>query len=82
MFKYVIMFVMASMMIGCTDGERGKIVAIGKPGHIECWSAGIKFYEGESTGKIQTEEQTDGWFFVEKGTDNLIRISGPCVIRN
>jgi hypothetical protein len=69
-------------MVGCSDAERGKIGAIGHGAHIECWSAGIKYYEGESTGKVYTEKESDGWFFVEKGTDQLIRVSGPCVIRN
>ena len=69
-------------LIGCTDADRAQIGAVGSEAHIECWSAGVKYYDGYSTGKIRTEEQSDGWYFREKGTDNLIRVSGPCVIRN
>lgn len=79
--KYIsILF--ALFLFGCSDAERAKIGAIGQPGHVECWSAGIKYYDGDSTGKIQTEQGTDGWFFEEKATGDLIRVSGPCVIRN
>lgn len=66
---------------GCSDADRAKVASIGSEGHIECWSAGVKFYDGYSTGVIHTEEQTDGWYFEEKGTGQFVRISGPCVIR-
>jgi len=65
---------------GCTDADRGKVHAIGSEGHIECWSGGHKYYDGYSTGVIHTEEQTDGWYFVEKETNRFVRISGSCVI--
>ena len=80
--RYILGVILAMVLSGCSDAERGKIEAIGQSGHIECWSAGVKYYEGTSTGKIMTEEHTDGWFFVEKGSNQLIRVSGPCVIRN
>ena len=80
--KYIVGMVFALILGGCSDAERGKLEAIGQSGHIECWSAGVRYYEGTSTGKIMTEHETDGWFFVEKGTDDLIRVSGACVIRN
>jgi len=79
--KFVSML-FALVLVGCSDAELGKIEAIGQGGHIECWSGNHKYYEGESTGKIMTEHETDGWFFMEKGTNDLIRVSGPCVIRN
>lgn len=67
---------------GCADGARAKIMAIGSPGEISCYSGGELFYHGFSTGKIATETSSDGWYFMEKGTNNLIRVSGACVIRN
>lgn len=80
--RYILGIVFALVLGGCSDAERGKIEAIGQAGHIECWSAGIKYYEGYSTGKVMSEKETDGWFFVEKGSNQLIRVSGSCVIRN
>jgi hypothetical protein len=80
--RYILGIVFALLLGACSDAERGKIEAIGQGGHIECWSAGVKYYDGESTGKVMTEHETDGWFFVEKGSNQLIRVSGSCVIRN
>lgn len=56
--------------------------ALGSPGHITCYSGGQVIYEGDSTGKILTEEHSDGWFFMDSKTKNLVRVSGDCVIRN
>lgn len=39
-------------------------------------------YKGRSTGKIETEEQSDGWFFKDAQDNKLVRVSGDCVIRN
>ena len=80
--RYMLGIVFALVLGGCTDAERAQIGAIGSEAHIECWSAGVKYYDGWSTGKIMSEKDSDGWFFVEKGSNDLIRVSGPCVIRN
>lgn len=77
-----IIVLFALFLTGCSDAEMSKITAIGHPGHIACYSGDKAFYEGESTGKIMTEHGTDGWYFEEKGTGDLIRVSGNCVIRN
>ena len=80
--RYILGIVFALVVGGCTDAERAQIGSVGSEAHIECWSAGYKYYDGYSTGKVKTEQGSDGWFFQEKGTDSLIRVSGSCVIRN
>lgn len=80
--KYMLGVVLVLILGGCTDAERAQFQTIGSEAHIQCWSAGYKYYDGYSTGKVKTEEASDGWFFQEKGSDNLIRVSGPCIIRN
>jgi hypothetical protein len=67
---------------GCTDAKMAQFTSLGRPGHIKCYSGAQAIYEGDSTGKISTEQGSDGWFFQEKGTNDLIRVSGACVIRN
>ena len=67
---------------GCTDASMAQYTSVGTPGHITCYSGGVVFYQGDSTGKISTEHSSDGWFFKEKGTGDLIRVSGQCLIRN
>ena len=70
------------LLAGCSDTERASFSAWGAPGHITCYSGGQVFYEGDSTGKIQTVDKSDGWEFKEKGTDKFVRVSGACVIKN
>jgi hypothetical protein len=69
-------------LFGCTDAEWGQYQALGCPGHIVCYSAEKVTYDGWASGKIATESGSDGWFFVEAKTGDLIRVSGSCVIRN
>lgn len=68
--------------ISCTNAQVKQVTTIGNYGHIKCFSGGQLIYEGDSTGKIATEENSDGWFFEEKGSNKLIRISGDCIIIN
>jgi len=69
-------------LLACTDTERAAIKAIGEPGHITCYSGGQVIFDGDSTGKIETENQSDGWKFMDAKNNRLVRVSGDCVIRN
>ena len=70
------------LLLGCTDAEMARLTAYGNPGEVVCYSGGVEFYRGESTGKILTEEGSDGWYFNEKATNRLVRVSGACVVRD
>lgn len=74
--------VIAASVIGCTNATIAQFKAFGDSGDIVCYSGGVKIYEGRSTGKIRTEQGSDGWYFEEKGSDDLIRVGGDCLIRN
>jgi hypothetical protein len=69
-------------LTACTDAKMKQFTTIGSPGEIVCYSGTLEIYRGKSTGKIATEQGSDGWFFQEEGTGKLIRVSGACVIRN
>jgi hypothetical protein len=69
-------------ILACTDTDRASIVAFGSPGHIQCYSGGALIYEGDSTGRIQTVTNSDGWEFQEAKTGKFVRVSGACVIKN
>lgn len=76
-----IVILLALILAGCTDARIAQIKSLGEAGRIICYSGGKIIYEGSSTGKILTEEQSDGWFFQD--TDGkLIRVSGDCLIKN
>jgi hypothetical protein len=80
MKRLAILFLIA--LAGCTRAQMSQIGALGSPGHITCYSGGKVIYEGDSTGKIATEDRSDGWFFEDAATRRLVRVSGACVINN
>jgi len=67
---------------GCTDAGRAQFSSIGSPGHIKLYSGGALVGEWDSTGKIASETQSDGWFFQDAITKKLVRVSGTVVITN
>ena len=67
---------------GCTDATKASLFALGNPGHITCYSANTVILDTESTGKIATVEQSDGWEFKDAKDGKFVRVTGPCVIRN
>lgn len=80
--RYVLGIVFVMLLNGCTEAERGKVASFGRDGHVKCYSGGQVIFEANSSGKINSERDTDGWYFVEKETGELYRVSGDCIIRN
>ena len=74
--KYLLLVILAS----CTNGEMGKLGSYGESRSIKCWSGDRIIYSGRSTGKIDSEVNSDGYYFVEVETNKLIEVSGNCVI--
>ena len=79
--KSIISIIIVALFItSCTASRRAKMLSY-NPGEVTCYSGGKIIYHGFSTGYIHNEESSDGYYFQEKGTNNLIRLSGQCVIR-
>jgi hypothetical protein len=78
----VIAFALALAFVGCTDSTVASLGAYGSAAHIKCWSGTQVIYEGDSTGRISTVSQSDGWEFRDAKTGKFTRVSGPCVIVN
>jgi hypothetical protein len=77
------LIVMAAMLSACTDADWANgCTSLGAQGHITCYSGGKVIYEGDSTGKIATTQNSDGWHFLDAKTQKLVRVSGDCVITN
>ena len=69
------------LSLGCAwDAEVGKLQALGDPAKVECWSGGKLIYSGHSTGKVESEASSDGYFFRDAETSKLMEVSGNCVI--
>ena len=67
-------------ILGCTDGSRAKFSAYGGAAKIKCYSGDTLIFEGESTGKINSEANSDGYYFVDKSDNKLKEVSGNCII--
>lgn len=78
--KLLILMVAVVSMMACTDAGWSKLTSLGSGAHIKCYSGGQIIYEGYSTGKVISEENSDGYFFRDKADDKLKEISGNCVI--
>jgi len=80
--KKIFFAVVCLLVIGCTDTNIANLSSYGSKGHIQCYSGGKLIYEGDSTGKLQTVETSDGWEFKDAKTGNFIRVSGDCIVFN
>jgi hypothetical protein len=58
----------------------GKMSAYGGSANVKCYSADKLIYEGDSTGKVASSSQSDGYYFVDKADHKLKEVSGNCVI--
>lgn len=67
---------------GCTDAGWSKMTnTFGDSyAHVVCYSGEREIYNGFSTGKVQSEADSDGYYFTEQETGNLKEVSGNCDI--
>lgn len=70
-----------SVTTSCTDATMAKIGGLGDEFLIEMINCdGTVGRTWTSTGKVRSEANTDGYYFMEKGTNNLIEVTGRLVI--
>ena len=77
------LYLLTALLIlsGCTDGLIGKIKSYGNEADIICYSGGKIIYKGESTGKILSEQNSDGYYFVDKKSGTMMEITADCVFK-
>jgi hypothetical protein len=63
---------------GCTDVQKANYGTLGKPARVICYSGGVKTFDDFSTGKVQSEEGSDGYQLVAQSTNRLVHVSGDC----
>ena len=71
----------ALIFAGCTDGVIGKLKSYGRGAKVKCWSGGGIIFDGESTGKVLSEANSDGYYFVEKSSGQTVEIAADCIIK-
>lgn len=67
-------------IMGCSNANLARFSALGKRHDVKCYSGGVVIYEGHSTGKIENEHQSDGYYFQDEQTGKFVTVSGNCVI--
>lgn len=67
-------------LCGCTDAAISKFQSIGAPHKVELYSGGQKVREWVSTGKVLNEDNSDGFYFCDKDTNVVVRVTGDLVI--
>ena len=65
---------------GCTNADRAKWASLGGNHKITLYSGGVAVRVWHSSGYIQNEEHSDGFYFKDDASGKLIRVSGQIVI--
>lgn len=66
---------------GCTDAKWAKIGGYGDEFLVTLYACdGSVIREWTSTGKVKSEETSDGYYFMDKATGRLIEVTGTLII--
>ena len=72
--------IVVGIVAGCTDAGYSKLAAYGNPCKIEMYSGGQLVRTWTSTGRINSEENSDGYYFMDAETRALVTVTGDIVI--
>ena len=76
-----ILFIFVMLFYSCSDAKKAKMGGFGSEFMIEMLNCdGNVSRSWISTGKVSSEEHSDGYYFMEKGTGKLIEVTGPLII--
>ena len=78
-----LLFVCSLMLFiyACTDAKKAKIGGFGSKFQIEMLNCdGSVARTWISSGKVSSEQNSDGYYFMEEGTDKLIEVTGRLII--
>ena len=71
----------ALITTSCTDASRAKLGGYGDEFKVQMINCdGTVTHEWISSGKVQSEETSDGYYFNDKDTGKLIEITGRIII--
>ena len=78
--KKTLIFAALVLLSGCTDASRDKMLGYGKAYRVEILSGGQIVRTYTSSGKVLTEEHSDGYYFNDAATGKLVEVSGQVII--
>jgi hypothetical protein len=78
--KSILLTLILFLFTGCTGAQVAKFQSLGSKHKITLYSGGIAVGTWHSTGYIQNEEKSDGYYFRDDATGKLISVSGTVII--
>ena len=78
--KYLFIVICLAGMYGCTDASIADFQSLGNEHTITLYSGGKAVRTWISTGKVVTETNSDGYIFMDKETENVVKVTGDLVI--
>lgn len=79
--KRIIIVLTLIILISCTDAKKAKFGGFNQKFKIELLScSGEVVRTWISTGKVSSEENTDGYYFMDTKTNKLIEVTGNLII--
>lgn len=78
--KRTILLITILLLSGCTNAGRSQLFGYGSDFKVKLYSGGELVQEWQSKGKVLTEADSDGWYFMDAKTNKLIRVSGTVVV--
>lgn len=75
-----LLFACLLMLSACTDAEKALANNLHKKNRVTVYDGGKVVGEWVSTGQVQNEAHSDGYFFLDAESHHLIRVSGTVVI--
>lgn len=78
--RYKIYLLLFLVITGC-DATIGKITSLGKSAEIICYSGNTIIYNGKSSGKVLSEANSDGYYFKDSESGQMMEVCGNCVIK-
>lgn len=81
MKKLFLLVILMITLVSCRDSGTAQWDALGEDSKIELLNAdGSVTHSWISSGKVATENGTDGYYFMDDATGKLVRISGNVII--
>lgn len=78
--KMLMLVLLMSTVVSCSDASKGRLFSIGEGRNIKCYSGGVLIYEGKTTGMVQNETNSDGYYFTDTNGE-YIEINAECIFR-
>jgi len=78
--KLVALTLFCALFVGCTPATRAQFSSYGKTHSVELYSGGELVRSWTSVGKVETETDSDGYYFMDEATGVLVRVTGDLVV--